>query len=42
MLFVFQDDQDGKQRMEVSLDAVNHVFVNRNELIGCTAKLANV
>ncbi|CAF1482347.1 unnamed protein product [Rotaria sordida] len=39
---IFQDDQDRKQRMQVSLDAVKRVFINRMEPIDCDAKLADV
>ncbi|CAF5069302.1 unnamed protein product, partial [Rotaria sp. Silwood1] len=39
---IFQDDQDRKQRMQVSLDAVKYVFINRIEVIDCDAKLADV
>ncbi|CAF2957771.1 unnamed protein product [Rotaria sp. Silwood2] len=39
---IFQDDQDRKQRMQVALNAVNHVFPNRIEPKDCAAKLADV
>ncbi|CAF1113215.1 unnamed protein product [Rotaria sp. Silwood1] len=39
---IFQEDQDRKQWMQVALDAVKHVFINRIEPIDCAAKLANV
>ncbi|CAF1611292.1 unnamed protein product, partial [Didymodactylos carnosus] len=39
---IFQDDQDPKQRMQVALNAVKHVFINRIEPEDCAAKLADV
>ncbi|CAF2159766.1 unnamed protein product [Rotaria magnacalcarata] len=39
---VFQDDQDRKQRMHVTLNAVKRVFINRIEPKDCNAKLADV
>ena len=38
----FQDDQDRKQRMKISLNAVKRVFINRIEPMDCDAKLADV
>ncbi|CAF1078752.1 unnamed protein product [Rotaria sordida] len=39
---IFQDDQDRKQRMQVSLDAVKHVFTNRIGPRNCATKLSDV
>lgn len=39
---IFQDDQDRKQRTQVALYAVKHVFIHRIEPKDCAAKLADV
>ncbi|CAF1084770.1 unnamed protein product [Rotaria sordida] len=39
---IFQDDQDRKQRMQVSLDAVKHVFTNRIGPRNCATNLSDV
>ena len=39
---IFQDDQDRKQRMQVVLNTVKRVFINRIEPKDCDAKLADV
>ncbi|CAF5043832.1 unnamed protein product, partial [Rotaria sp. Silwood1] len=39
---IFQDDQDRKQRMRVTLDAVDHVFDYLIKPKDCAAKLADV
>ena len=39
---IFQDDQDRKQRAQVALDTVDHVFYNRIEPKDCAVKLADV
>ncbi|CAF4601147.1 unnamed protein product, partial [Rotaria sp. Silwood2] len=40
--FLFQDDQDRKQRMQVALDDAKRIFINRIEPIDCAAKPADV